>query len=154
MPCYIIMQTLKDQRNLLTMSSIACTVCKLDLDLLMLPRTFHIRELSSHCTTLPTFSHHNQKPRDKMTSQRQVAFVYRPLPQPFAPPTRDTTSSSFEWWKLRQPGFTMVGHNGHSGWDKQRTDATHLRRRNNHVGSTFSPHRVLTHYSGWRKGKS
>ena len=85
MPCYIIMQTLKDQRNLLNMGSIACIVCKLDLDMLMLPRTFHIRELSSHCTTLSTFSHHNQKPRDKMTSQRKVAFVYRPLPQSSLP---------------------------------------------------------------------
>lgn len=125
MPCYIIMQTLKHQRNLLTMGSIACTVCKLDLDMLMLPRTFHIRELSSHCTTLPTFSHHNQKPRDKMTSQRQVAFVYRPLPQPSLPLREIQQARVLSDENCGNPGLQWLDTMGTvDGINKERTRRT------------------------------
>ena len=75
------------------MDSITCTVCKLDLDTLMLSRVFDIRWLFYHCTTVPITTHHNFKGLDarQPTSNQTHSFTTSSV---LPPPTRITSTNS------------------------------------------------------------
>lgn len=143
-------------RNLHNMGSITCTMCRLDLNTLMLLWIFHIRGLSYHCTILSTTMHHKQRLCRKTTNQQPEALFYQPPSASFLPLKQHWQSQILEGGILRynKAGYKMEGRNGDNGWNGQGTEAKHWQRRKNLVGNTFLVARFWWGYTWFGVWKS